>query len=129
MPELLPSSVTDPWCALMLHHFCLVSHSRPPKLKSRRKFKSSPAPPPTASFHPKLVHDLNLASRLIHVCNNKSSQANRLRSQKTEDGFKVYLEMSTYFTLNISSSVEYHCIFRRNSKQNRWKGAAHLCNV
>lgn len=27
--------------------------------------------------------------------------------------YRVYLEMSTYFTLNISS-FEYHCIFRRN---------------
>lgn len=33
VPELLPSSVTEPWCALMLHHSCLVSHSYPPKLK------------------------------------------------------------------------------------------------
>lgn len=55
--------------------------------KSRRKYKSSLALPPTAAFNPMLVHDLNLASRLIHDCNNKSSQANRLRSRKTQDGF------------------------------------------
>lgn len=33
VPELLPSSVTNPWCALMLHHSCLISHSYPPKPK------------------------------------------------------------------------------------------------
>lgn len=58
-----------------------------PSPKEEEKTQKQPCCPSHSSFPSNAVHDLNLASRLIHVCDNKSSQTYRLRSRKTQDGF------------------------------------------
>lgn len=62
--ELLPSPDTAPWCVVMLHCSCLVSHSSPPKPKRAGEIIKAALrePPPTMAFHPTPVHHLNMAS-------------------------------------------------------------------
>lgn len=131
-PEFLPSCATAPRCALMLRCSCLVGQSSPPASPEEleKTWKQLCVIP--------LPHQLS-AQRLFFewtwrqadsFCNSESSQANWVRLQRAQDTFtRCTGKYTPTFTLNISFSVEYCCIFRRHSKENTQKRAAILYNV
>lgn len=130
VPELLLSPVAGPWCALMLHHTCLVSHPYCPKPK--RAGENSKAA--LLSLPQQLSIQCLLMTWTWHpgwfmFVTTKAAKHTGWGHEKLKMVLQGLFRNVRLFTLNISSSVEYHCILRRNSKENMWKGVAHLCKV